>query len=384
MLGSLGVKIIMRRAIAVFLLISLPGTATLAAPENLTAAYRQGRMTLAPDPDFAPGADWASLFFDKHRLIKVAPDGSIFVANSRDHNVSKFDADGKLVRTFGQRGQGPGDLEFPGELSVLDGRTLVVGSNIQGRKISLFGLDGKFQAVLKTHYPPSRPLALKNGKIAYIGVSGGKLEIQGDSVFISNINRVVVIDSGTGLERELTSFTTTVNEVKDGVVMIARSAEGDLLVGLSTRPEIIVYGPDGEKKGVVALTIDRIPVTKKITETYQVRTVTRQGAQKIETAHPMGEFLPYYCDLMVDSLGNILVFKMSEDPKTAPIVIQVYSPAGKLLCETELERGAFDLPLDKRIHQRLDFTEQGIFGILPLKGDELETPRLFRVAVRAQ
>jgi hypothetical protein len=28
---------------------------------------------------------------------------------------------------------------------------------------------------------------------------------------------------------------------------------------------------------------------------------------------------------------------------------------------------------------RLAFTERGLFGILPLRGDELETARLFRV-----
>jgi hypothetical protein len=96
-------------------------------------------------------------------------------------------------------------------------------------------------------------------------------------------------------------------------------------------------------------------------------------------AMPMADFLPYYCDFMVDADGNIFVFKMSEDPKMGPLVFQAYSPDGKLLCETELDRGAFDLPLDKSIHTRLVFAERSVFGILPLRGDELETPHLFRV-----
>jgi len=86
--------------------------------------------------------------------------------------------------------------------------------------------------------------------------------------------------------------------------------------------------------------------------------------------------------MMADALGNIIIFKMSEDPKTGPIVIQVYSPAGKLLGETEIDRGGFDIPLNRWIHQQLDFTERGIFGLFPLKGDELETPRLFRVRLQ--
>ena len=72
---------------------------------------------------------------------------------------------------------------------------------------------------------------------------------------------------------------------------------------------------------------------------------------------------------------------MSEDPKTGPVIFQVYGPGGKLLCETELDRGAFDLPVDGAISARLAFTPRGIYGALPLHGDELETPRLFRVRI---
>jgi len=369
----------MKRVAVYCLLSALLGTATLAATDDLAAAYRKGRLALTPDPDFAPGTDWEALFLDKIRPIKVAPDGSIFVANSRDHNISKFDAAGKLLKKFGRHGQGPGDLEYPSELSILDGRTLVVGGYISGRKISLFNLNGEFLAVLKTRHPPSRPTALGNGKIAYIGIRAGSSGFEGSTFVMKNINTVVVIDAATGAEREVVSITTTLNEPKDGRVMIAGAANGDLLVGLTTRPEIEVYDAGGAKKGVITLTIDRLPVTKEITETYQVKVSTTEGGKRTTVAYPLGEFLPYYCDLTVDALGNILIFKMSEDPKTGPIVIQVYSPAGKLLTETELDRGKFDVPLDRSIHLHLDFTEGGIFGLFPLKRDELETPHLFRV-----
>lgn len=354
---------------------------------DLTAAYMKGRITLTPDPDFAAGTDWESLFLDRHRKIKVAPDGSIFVSNSRDHNIYKFDADGKLITKFGKRGQGPGDLEFPSELSILDGKYLVVGEYMSRRRISLFQLDGTFHTILKTQYPPHSPLALGSGKIAYIGLST-RMEQKGDSFEMINLNRIIIIDATTGEECELETITTSVNEVKDGSIMIARSAEGDLLVGFSIRPEIEVYNPEGKKKGILRLTTDRIPVTKKIIETYQIKQVVTRGGKSTTITYPLGEFLPYFCSLTVDAAGNILVFKMSEDPTTGPIIIQVYSKAGKFLCETELDRGGFDLTADLRpfrsIHTKLDFTEQGIFGILPLKGDELETPHLFRVGIRPQ
>jgi hypothetical protein len=347
---------------------------------DLASVYAKGRITLAPDPDFATGSDWEALFPEKNHAIAVAPDGSIFVANSRDHNIYKFDAAGALVKTFGRRGQGPGDLEYPSTLSVLDGTDLVVGDYMTGRRISLFKLDGTFHALFKTSGPPMSPTALRDGKIAYIGRTG-TIESRGDAFLMENVNRIMVLDTSTGGERELCRIKTTVNTPRDGEVRIARSAEGDLLVGHTIRPEIEIYGANGARKGAIKLGIDRIPVTNKITETYQIKQAFRAGGKSTIVAHPLGDFLPYYCDLAVDPQGNLLVFKMSEDPKAGPIVFQVYGPDGKFLCETELDRGAFDLPVDRSIHLRLGFSQRGVYGILPLRGDELETPRLFRVRI---
>lgn len=353
--------------------LSAPGHAA-----DLSSVYLKGRVVLEPDPDFARGVDWGELFPGKYVSVAVAPDGSVFVANNRDHNVSIFGPDGAPLKTFGKRGQGPGDLTHPGNLSILDGAALVVGEYMSNRRISLFELDGKFRAVYKTGGPPASPVALSGGKIAYVGLTG-TIEPRGDGFVDVNTNRIMVLDTATGKEHQVALIKTSMNKPKDGEVKLARSAEGGLLVGHTVRPEIEVYGPDGAKKGVIKLAIDPIPVTKKVAEAYQVRAMI--GGKLV--VMPLGDVLPYYCDLEVDADGNLLVFKMSEDPKTGPVIFQVYGPGGKLLCETELDRGAFDLPVDGAISARLAFTPRGIYGALPLHGDELETPRLFRVSIDA-
>lgn len=354
------------------------GLAASGLAADLASVYRKGRITLTPDPDFARGAVWEEMFFTKQRTIAVAPDGSVFVANAPDHNIHKFSPEGKLVKTFGKHGQGPGDFHRPGPMSVLDGATLVVGEFMESRRISLFNLDGTFQAVFRTGGPPSSLTALRDGRIAYIALTG-TLDRQGDEFVNVNVNKVMILDTSTGRELQVGLIETSVNTPKDGEVKIGRSAEGDLLVGHTIRPTLEVFGPDGAKKRVIELSIDRLPVTKKIAEAYQVKQVYRVDGKSRLVVRPMGDFLPYYCDFTVDAEGNILVFKMNEEPKTGPIVFQVYAPDGRFLCETALDRGGFDLPLDRSLRPRLAFTGRGLFGILPLRGDELETPRLFRV-----
>jgi hypothetical protein len=268
-------------------------------------------------------------------------------------------------------------LEFPGVLSLLDGARLVVGEFLSVRRISLFKLDGEFHALFKTSGPPASPTALRDGKIAYIAMTG-TIESRGDGFENVNTNRIMILDTATGKEHQVGVIKTSLNTPKDGEVKIARSAAGDLLVGHTIRPELDVYSPDGVKKGVIKLDITPLPVTKKVAEAHQIKAA--YGGKPVVL--PLGDVLPFYCDFTVDEEGNILIFKMTENPKAGPIIIQVYTPGGRFLCETELDRGGFDLPIDRFLQSRLAFTSRGIYGILPERGDELEIPRLFLARYR--
>ena len=99
---------------------------TAAGQPDLVSLYKTGSVMCRPDPSFGADVDWASLFLDSHRQVKAAPDGSLFVSNQRDHSISRFSPDGTLLITFGKKGRGPGDLEMPGKMSILDQRFLVV------------------------------------------------------------------------------------------------------------------------------------------------------------------------------------------------------------------------------------------------------------------
>jgi hypothetical protein len=373
------------KKLAIFL--TLTGAVVLGAmespPGSLIEAYRGGRIILRPDPSFAPGTDWGALFQNKFLFLKAAPDGTIFVSDNRDHRVLKFDASGRLILKFGRHGQGPGDFHYPGFLSILDDTTLVVGEYTTNRRISLFDLDGAFRAVLKTRYPAFRPTALRNGKIAYIGRSAGPGRQDAGMFLPTDVHRVIIIDAATGVEKEVESFTSSLNEIRDGAVVIARSGGGDLLVGATTSPEIRIYDPEGRRKGTVKLNIDRVPVTKAVAEAYQVKVAMIRDGKRTSLAYPMGEFLPYFADFSVDTEGHILVFTLSGNPKADPLVFQAYASSGALIGAVEIDRGDFDFLPDRR-NSRLEFTPRGIFGILPLNDDEMETPRLFRVNLAPQ
>jgi hypothetical protein len=87
---------------------------------------------------------------DKGNIILFRPGwhlvddkGYVYICDLQDRQIKVFDPDGLLVRTIGQKGEGPGEFQNIGEIALLpDGRLLVL--DWEAHRISLFDPEGKF------------------------------------------------------------------------------------------------------------------------------------------------------------------------------------------------------------------------------------------------
>jgi DNA-binding beta-propeller fold protein YncE len=71
--------------------------------------------------------------------------GRIFVADTRAHDIKVFDDDGRLLTTWGKRGAGPGELNYPTHLAFSDGM-LIVCDSLNAR---IQGFDSEGRATLR-------------------------------------------------------------------------------------------------------------------------------------------------------------------------------------------------------------------------------------------
>jgi hypothetical protein len=86
--------------------------------------------------------------------IAAAPDGRFFVLDRMESRVHVFNAAGKLEKSFGKRGAGPGELSnLAMEILFTRGQLAVIDA--MNQRISLFGTDGVFVT--------SRPLMITQG-----------------------------------------------------------------------------------------------------------------------------------------------------------------------------------------------------------------------------
>lgn len=389
--------------ISLILLIFLPLYNSLSA--GLIEFYKKGTIKFSASPDFGKDTDWETLFYDVDKELVIAPDGNIFVSNSSQHNIFKFTGNGKFVGKFGRKGQGPGDFYRPKNLSILDDKYLVIGEYAANRRISLFDFTGKFIKVLKANHSVFSTIALKDNKIAYLTYKYGS-EKKLEKKFTTMI---IIKDAGTGIENVIDSVdildkgsirigdTSSIkfgNHI--GKVLIARTKDDCLLVGASNTPDLKIYSLNRKLIHSFRLNMSPVPVTGSYIRKFKndilndmkgksgggrIRAAPKWLVNKVERvsfATLFGEHLPYYRKILVDSEGNILVFKWSGCIGDCVEIFQVYSPEGKYICETQIDKGVFDFKIDGS-NKNIVFTSKGIYGLLQLKNSDDVSLRLVKV-----
>ena len=104
-----------------------------------------------------PGGGADPDYFYQPNDVLVAPDGSIFVSEGHgagNNRLFKFSKDGKLIKTWGKLGTGPGDFDQPHALAMDSRGRLFVGDRNNNR-IQIFDQDGKFLEEWKQFSRPS-------------------------------------------------------------------------------------------------------------------------------------------------------------------------------------------------------------------------------------
>ena len=83
--------------------------------------------------------------------IAVDDEERIYVLDSKEAHIKIFDSTGKYIKTFGKKGQGPGEMSRPSSLEITPQNEIAVNDS-SARKIHFFTLEGNFsRAVSQTN-----------------------------------------------------------------------------------------------------------------------------------------------------------------------------------------------------------------------------------------
>jgi len=367
---------------------------------SLLDFYKKGQIKLEADPHFGQQADQSEPLYDTRCDFLRALNGSFFIAVTTEHCLYRYSAEGKFIDKHGQKGEGPGDLYFPGDLSVLDGRYIVIGEYATSRRVSLFDLEGNFIKLLKTDRNAFTTVALSENKIAYTTYKYGPMKNQ-----IQEFTTILIIkDVETGEEKVIDECQSQrkfirvggggsyVMNTGAGEMLITQTKDGNLVVGVTTSNELKIFSPEGKFFRSFILKMEPVQVTRDYIQRYKESRIqdleergVRQSAidaiKKTPYEDMFGKYLPYFKDVLVDSEGNILICKKTDCIGDCNEVFQVYSPEGKYVCEMTIDSGIYDLTIDRRF-KNIVFADDAVYGLFSLKESEESALQLIRVKLR--
>jgi predicted membrane-bound mannosyltransferase/DNA-binding beta-propeller fold protein YncE len=189
--------------------------------------------------------------------IAIAPDGSIYVADSNNHRVQKFDADGQFVLAFGTwSGEPPGSNFFnpewapprgtfyePWDVAVANDGSVYV-ADLWNSRIQKFDADGNF-ITMWGHFGESGGRA-EGAQGTFFGPRGVAVDEQG-RVFVTDTGnkRVQVFDSNGAFLFQFGGGGLLENNL-DEPVGIDIGPDGQIVIADTWNGRIQVFTPDGE------------------------------------------------------------------------------------------------------------------------------------------
>jgi hypothetical protein len=328
-----------------------------AAPA-LAAQSAASPWTIEPTPLLTIGesqADTNDMFSQVVGATRL-PDGRVLVGDIGSYALRLFAADGKFVRRFGRKGDGPGEIGYL--KSLLRCGDSVVTVDVSGRRVSMFSLGGNYVRSFRFSSPQA-------GRPAYVSVcnAGGDFAHYGwelitdvkGGVYRSNVP-LWISKANDAENRPLAVIpgSERFGQVLDGKVRGSRPlplgkqtaialGNGRVYVATGDRYEIAVF--DFAGKPLTPIREDRPPqaTSKADIDFFKEREFSMMPAARRELAErafddlPLPKTLPSYAVLVVDARGHVWA---QDYPRGAAATAtwNVYDAAGKRVASVELPR----------------------------------------------
>ena len=233
-------------------------------------------------------------WFSVLNSIAVDDSGNIYTLDPKEVKIRVFDSKGKLLRTFGRMGQGPGEFRGPGRMKIMSDGVLVV-YDVLSRRFTYLTLDGKFLKTVSASKLPMGSVRIDSRGFVYQYKRGRGYKM---------VEELVKYDRDLNLIVKFHSFEKT---RKRGVSNpFPKGYHFDLTVGdkliwvLSSTYDIHVVDPNG--KTVKRIVKDHDPM--RITDTDKER-IKKEAPFRSEIEFPV--YYPVVSGLSIDDQDRIFI-----------------------------------------------------------------------------
>ncbi len=314
----------------------------------------QSRIALKRDLVIGKAGGDENYVFSALRSVQVDNEENIFVLDRKDGKIKAFDKEGKHLRTFGKKGQGPGEFQVPTRMYMTRGGKLAIFDN-GNKRIAEYSLTGECLNEIST------------AKWDFLQVRvDSRSHIYADSLIFSEkgvSEKLLKFDSKLNLSASIAEVHSDIalprlNPMADRFVYDI-SNEDNLIWAFTTKYEIQVLNSEGKTIRKIIKDYDPIKITEKDKKEIINERYGKSGA-------PQGiilEFPAYYSPIntiVADDRGRIYVRTNEKDEK-GNYLIDVFDSGGVGLTRFSLpnEDSLFVVKKDK-LYCLLQENDEGI------------------------
>ena len=269
----------------------------------------------------------------------VSPDGDIFVYHppSRQGNlIFRFDKSGAPVLSFGKKGQGPGEIQWPLYQKIIRNNEIPVLDR-SGQKILLYDKNGKLKLEMKPDKSISASgvlLELSNGNYLFRESVG---QISGDSLSIV----LSIIDSEFNVIKELGRLAienpVTSPQFKYPLPVFSWDLSDDsIFIGSEEYGyEIHVYDFNGALIRKIKKEYTKVPYSKEQMDEV-LKLVEGPEAERLRQRLILPEQNPPFQHLFVSNDNQLFVMTFEPGENTGEYKTDVYNADGVLISKCSL------------------------------------------------
>ena len=291
--------------------------------------------------------------FSQIRSVQVDEEGNIYVLDWKEVCVKVFNKNAKHVRTFGKKGQGPGEMQGPARMHMCAGKEIMI-YDIFNNRLSFYSLDGKCLREIDTgKYRFAR--AIPDSKRNIIGqtMAFGEKFVNEIKKYDPELNPILEIAS-IEQERNL----NVINMISP-VINVRLTKNDHIVWGISSKYEIFIVNPEG--KTIRKIIKDYDPV--KITEAKKKEMIKEAFGDRGVPPGRRLEFPKYYHPyyyFICDDEGRMYVQTYEKD-KEGDIYFNVFDAEGRYIVKFSLPEGEFPYIVKKnKMYSYIRESEEGI------------------------